>query len=192
LFRKRGHSFTGSVTDAASAASAPSPCPVMLPPAASREPWVSLAFGETQGNYLGMTRHTGIHIDPKHMNSQFIAPSLPAGGEATPLRLSGVPRAIAPLIHVGGDATLRSTENWNSRAIAHRFHTVQKIHGAGFPEVSHQSFAPNKTMQPTPSRAVFCAGRRMHLALSHGGCMRTRHAFAVPACNHATFPGSCG
>ena len=36
-----GHNSTGSVTDAASAASAPSPCPDVLPPAAAREPWVS-------------------------------------------------------------------------------------------------------------------------------------------------------
>jgi len=50
----------------------------------------------------------------------------------------------------------------------------------------------NQTMQPTASRAVFGRGDRLHLALSHGGCMRTRRAFAVPACNHAPFPGSCG
>ena len=44
VVEKCGHNFTGSVTDAASAASAPSPCPDLLQPAALREPWVSLAF----------------------------------------------------------------------------------------------------------------------------------------------------
>jgi len=126
------------------------------------------------------------------MNSRFIAPSLRAGEDSKLLRLPASERAIAALFNIGGDATLRSTDNWNSRAIAPRFHTLQKIHGAEFPEVSHQPFAPNQTMQPTPSRAVFRAGRRLHLALSHGGCLRTRRAFAVSACNHAQFPGSCG
>jgi len=142
-----------------------------------------------------LIRHETPHWNSRrriNMNSRFIASSLQAGEESTPLRLLASERAIAPLFNVGGDATLRSTENWNSRAIAHRFHTVQKIHGTGFPEVSHQSFAPNQTMQPTASRAVFGRGDRLHLALSHGGCMRTRRAFAVSACNHAQFRGSCG
>jgi len=50
----------------------------------------------------------------------------------------------------------------------------------------------NKTVQPTASRAGRLPKFRFGLALSHGGCMRTRRAFAVPACNHAQFPGSCG
>jgi hypothetical protein len=37
----RGTGYTGSVTDAAFAASAPSPRTVLLPSAAVREPWVS-------------------------------------------------------------------------------------------------------------------------------------------------------
>jgi hypothetical protein len=45
VVEKCGHRSTGSVTDAASAASAPSPFPVVLPSAGSREPWVSLALG---------------------------------------------------------------------------------------------------------------------------------------------------
>jgi hypothetical protein len=55
VVEKCGHSSTGSVTDAAYAASAPSPCPVLLPPAGSREPWVSLALGKNM-NSTGINR----------------------------------------------------------------------------------------------------------------------------------------
>jgi len=48
VVEKRGHNFTGSVTNAASAASAPSPRTVLLPPAGFREPWVSLALDQKE------------------------------------------------------------------------------------------------------------------------------------------------
>ena len=55
-----------------------------------------------------------------------------------------------------------------------------------------ESRISNQTVLPTSFRAVFCAKLRFNLALSHGGCMRTRRAFAVSACIHPPFTEGCG